>query len=176
MNSKLLKRFVIGSSQLENVLAMLDCSFVDLIHEFLGGRLRRVPWKYKHGVSTVSVMSGHPVAGTYKKHVPVTGWEAFLKDHETEDGLARFSRMQTVCDFIEGEPTMRTDGQRVFAGIGASDSFDRACQLSRMVCEEVGFATQHYRLDIGWRHEGKTKTMLDEGGMLPGCEKVTVRQ
>lgn len=162
----------LGSSQLENVLAMLDCSFIELVAQFVAGRPFTVPWKYKHGVSTVSVTSGHPVAGP-SMTLPIKGWEAFFPGHVDDFGLARFSRMQTVCELVDGEPSMKTDGQRIFVGTGASDSFEDACELSQMVCREVGFATQHYRLDIGWRYLGKTKTMLEQGGMLPGNEKVT---
>ena len=126
-----------GDPETEVVLPRIESDFMSLMIATAKGELHEAECivSKQHAVTTVVVAGGYP--GDYKKGDVIVGYDN-VKD-------ANIFHAGTK---LEGELVV-TNGGRVMALTGMSNTLERAIQKSQKAAQDIVFEGKYYRKDIG---------------------------
>ena len=126
-----------GDPETEVVLPRIESDFMSLMIATAKGELHEAECivSKQHAVTTVVVAGGYP--GDYKKGDVIVGYDS-VKD-------ANIFHAGTKLD---GELVV-TNGGRVMALTGMSNTLERAIQKSQKAAQDILFEGKYYRKDIG---------------------------
>jgi phosphoribosylamine---glycine ligase len=127
-----------GDPETEVVLPRIESDLLSLLHATAQGRLNEVEFvvSKQYAVTTMVVAGGYPEQ--YAKGEVISGLQ------EVENVLAFHAGTQLD---IEGQ--VRTQGGRVMALTGLSNTLERAIQKSQKAAQVVQYKDKYYRKDIG---------------------------
>jgi phosphoribosylamine---glycine ligase len=126
-----------GDPETEVVLPRIESDFMSLMISTAKGELSEAKCiiSKQHAVTTMVVAGGYP--GDYKKGDVIVGYDK-VKD-------ANIFHAGTK---LEGESVV-TNGGRVMALTGMSNTLERAIQKSQKAAHDIAFEGKYYRKDIG---------------------------
>ena len=126
-----------GDPETEVVLPRIESDFMSLMIATAKGELHEAECivNKQHAVTTVVVAGGYP--GNYKKGDVIVGYDN-VKD-------ANIFHAGTK---LEGELVV-TNGGRVMALTGMSNTLEKAIQKSQKAAQDIAFEGKYYRKDIG---------------------------
>lgn len=126
-----------GDPETEVVLPRIESDFMSLMIATAKGELHEAECivSKQHAVATVVVAGGYP--GDYKKGDVIVGYDS-VKDASVFHAGTK----------LEGELVV-TNGGRVMALTGMSNTLERAIQKSQKAAQDILFEGKYYRKDIG---------------------------
>ena len=126
-----------GDPETEVVLPRIESDFMSLMIATAKGELEKEELivNKQHAVTTVVVAGGYP--GDYKKGEVIVGYDT-VKDADIFHAGTK----------LEGKSVV-TNGGRVMALTGMSNTLERAIQKSQKAAQDIVFEGKYYRKDIG---------------------------
>lgn len=126
-----------GDPETEVVLPRIESDFLSLMLATANGTLANEDFvvSKQHAVTTVIVAGGYP--GDYNKGDVITGYDSVVDANIFHAGTTQDGKMVV------------TNGGRVMALTGISNTLERAIQKSQKAAQDIKFEGKYYRKDIG---------------------------
>jgi phosphoribosylamine--glycine ligase len=128
-----------GDPETQSVLMRLDSDLLDIMLAVTEDRLaeQEIRWSEKRAVCVVMASGGYP--GSYKKGLPITGFDAVDADVAVFHAGTAFGENGEIV----------TSGGRVLGVTATGDTHEEARAAAYANVEKIHFEGAHWRTDIG---------------------------